>query len=54
MFTQLGSWRPPRYIRERTEAQHAKLRDKYHILVEGEDIPPAIEKFSVSMILLAC
>ncbi|KAF5358049.1 hypothetical protein D9756_001780 [Leucocoprinus leucothites] len=40
-----ASWRPPRYIRERTEQEHQKLRDKYHILVEGEDIPPPIEHF---------
>ncbi|KAJ8517434.1 hypothetical protein ONZ45_g5372 [Pleurotus djamor] len=39
------SWRPPRYIRERTEEQHQKVRDKYHILVDGENIPPPIEHF---------
>ncbi|KAJ3565099.1 hypothetical protein NP233_g7868 [Leucocoprinus birnbaumii] len=39
------SWRPPRYIRDRTEQEHYKLREKYHILVEGEDIPPPIEHF---------
>ncbi|KAJ2920931.1 hypothetical protein H1R20_g16168, partial [Candolleomyces eurysporus] len=39
------SWRPPRFIRERTEEQHRKLRDKYHIIVEGDDIPPPIESF---------
>ncbi len=41
------SWRPPRYIRDRTADQDQKLRDKYHILVEGEDIPPPIEHFTV-------
>ncbi|KIM48989.1 hypothetical protein M413DRAFT_15213 [Hebeloma cylindrosporum] len=41
-----SSWRPPWYIRERTPYQHQKLRDKYHILVEGEDIPPPIEHFA--------
>ncbi|KJA27267.1 hypothetical protein HYPSUDRAFT_62949 [Hypholoma sublateritium FD-334 SS-4] len=40
------SWRPPRYIRDRTADQDQKLRDKYHILVEGEDIPPPIEHFT--------
>ncbi|KAJ7632319.1 P-loop containing nucleoside triphosphate hydrolase protein [Roridomyces roridus] len=39
------SWRPPRYIRDRTSEQHQKVRDKYHILVDGEDIPPPIEHF---------
>ncbi|KAF5331049.1 hypothetical protein D9619_005707 [Psilocybe cf. subviscida] len=40
------SWRPPRYIRERTEEQDRRLREKYHILVEGEDIPQPIEHFT--------
>ncbi|KAG5341997.1 DEAD-box ATP-dependent RNA helicase 35 [Termitomyces sp. Mn162] len=38
-------WRPPKYIRDRTEEQHQKIRAKYHILVDGEDIPPPIEHF---------
>jgi ATP-dependent RNA helicase DDX41 len=41
------SWRAPRYIRERTQDQHTAIREKYHILVEGEDIPPPIEHFTV-------
>ncbi|RDB21215.1 DEAD-box ATP-dependent RNA helicase 35 [Hypsizygus marmoreus] len=40
------SWRPPKYIRDQPEEQHQKVRDKYHILVEGEDIPPPIEHFA--------
>ncbi|ESK88632.1 dead-box protein abstrakt [Moniliophthora roreri MCA 2997] len=40
------SWRPPRYIREKTKEQHEQLREKYHIIVEGEDVPPPIEHFS--------
>nr|GAT58030.1 DEAD-box protein abstrakt [Mycena chlorophos] len=39
------SWRPPRYIRERSDADNKRIRDKYHILVEGEDVPPPIEHF---------
>ncbi|PFH47084.1 hypothetical protein AMATHDRAFT_68432 [Amanita thiersii Skay4041] len=40
------SWRPPEYIRVRTPEQHQSLRDKYHILVDGENIPPPIESFN--------
>jgi len=43
----LFSWRPPRYIRDRTELEHQRLRDKYHILADGEDIPSPIEHFEV-------
>ena len=39
-------WRPPKYIRERTEEQHRRLREKYHII--SVDIPPASEYFEVS------
>jgi len=39
------SWRPPSYIRNRTEAENQKVRDKYHIIAEGENIPPPIESF---------
>ncbi|OAX43782.1 DEAD-domain-containing protein [Rhizopogon vinicolor AM-OR11-026] len=40
------SWRPPKYIRARTQEQHRRLREKYHIIVDGEDIPPPIEHFA--------
>ncbi|THG99032.1 hypothetical protein EW026_g3239 [Hermanssonia centrifuga] len=40
------SWRPPRFVRDRTEEQHQRLRDKYHIIVDGEDIPPPIDNFT--------
>ncbi|KAI0060852.1 P-loop containing nucleoside triphosphate hydrolase protein [Artomyces pyxidatus] len=40
------SWRPPKYIRDRTEEQHRKLREKYHIIVEGNDIAPPIDSFA--------
>jgi ATP-dependent RNA helicase DDX41 len=40
------SWRPPAYIRNLSPAEQQAVRDKYSILVEGEDPPPAIEHFA--------
>ncbi|KAF7311682.1 DEAD-box ATP-dependent RNA helicase 35 [Mycena kentingensis (nom. inval.)] len=39
------SWRPPHYIRDRSNAHHQRVRDKYHVLIEGENVPPPIENF---------
>jgi len=38
-------WRPPRHIRDTTEAERDKLRKKWHIIVEGDDIPPPVKDF---------
>lgn len=38
-------WTPPSYIRSRTEDENASIREKHHILVEGDDIPPPIPHF---------
>jgi ATP-dependent RNA helicase DDX41 len=38
-------WRPPRYILNKPEEKHEKVRKKYHILVEGENKPAPIESF---------
>jgi len=38
-------WKPPRYIRQLGDEYHQKLRDKWHILTEGENIPPPIKSF---------
>lgn len=51
------SWRPPRFIRERSEAENERLREENHILCDGDDIPPPITNFRVSSIvslLLPC
>lgn len=40
-------WRPPKFVRERSEEENTRIRDKYHILVDGEDIPAPIENFTV-------
>ncbi|KAF6764954.1 DEAD-box protein abstrakt [Ephemerocybe angulata] len=39
------NWRPPKFVRDRTPEENDKIREKYHILVEGDDIPPPIESF---------
>ncbi len=38
-------WQPPRYIREANESRHERVRKKWYILTEGEDIPPPIKTF---------
>jgi len=38
-------WRPPASYRELGEQELQETRDKWHILVEGEDIPPPIRSF---------
>ena len=45
MFVYALGWRPPRHIRELTDAQADTIRTKWHIIVEGEDIPPPIKSF---------
>ncbi|CAG8549840.1 10005_t:CDS:10 [Paraglomus occultum] len=39
------TWKPPRYILEKSEKDHDNVRQKYHIYVDGEDIPPPIKDF---------
>ncbi|VDK50775.1 unnamed protein product [Anisakis simplex] len=39
------SWRPPRHILSMNEAEHAAIRKKKGILVDGEDVPPPIGSF---------
>lgn len=38
-------WRPPPHLRGMTQARMAELRQKWHIIVEGTDIPPPIKTF---------
>lgn len=38
-------WRPPHHIRKMTAKQATEIREKWHILVEGEDMPPPILTF---------
>ena len=47
------TWRPPKFIRDMTEEEHQAVRDEYHILAEGNDIPPPISNFTVRTVGLA-
>jgi ATP-dependent RNA helicase DDX41 len=38
-------WRPPRHIRALTEEDKDRLRKKWHIICDGEDIPAPIKTF---------
>ncbi|KAI0036397.1 P-loop containing nucleoside triphosphate hydrolase protein [Vararia minispora EC-137] len=40
------SWRPPHFVRSRSEDENQRLREKYHIIVDGDDVPPPIESFA--------
>ncbi|GAA5912900.1 hypothetical protein JCM5296_003899 [Sporobolomyces johnsonii] len=39
------SWTPPHYIARRTPEENAAIRDKFHILTSGDDVPPPIPNF---------
>ncbi|SCV74116.1 BQ2448_6548 [Microbotryum intermedium] len=39
------TWRPPKLIRERSEEENDKIREQFHILVAGDDVPPPISNF---------
>ncbi|XP_020854425.1 putative ATP-dependent RNA helicase DDX41 isoform X2 [Phascolarctos cinereus] len=39
------SWKAPRYVLSMSESRHDRVRKKYHILVEGEGIPPPLKSF---------
>ena len=39
------NWRPSKLYRHLPEVQRQKILKKYHILVEGEDLPPPVKSF---------
>ncbi|KAI9205856.1 P-loop containing nucleoside triphosphate hydrolase protein [Polychytrium aggregatum] len=39
------SWNPPKHIRDMSEEEYEKIREEFHILTEGEHIPPPIRTF---------
>jgi ATP-dependent RNA helicase DDX41 len=41
----ITSWKPPQYLLEQSEEAHQAIRQKWHILVEGENCPPPIKSF---------
>ncbi|GAA5935415.1 DEAD/DEAH box helicase [Sporobolomyces koalae] len=40
-----ASWRPPHYIARRSEEENEAIREKFHILTSGDDVPPPISNF---------
>ncbi|TNY20154.1 DEAD-box protein abstrakt [Rhodotorula diobovata] len=40
-----STWKPPHYILSKPQEEHDAVRDKFHILVSGDDIPPPIPNF---------
>ncbi|KAI0713304.1 P-loop containing nucleoside triphosphate hydrolase protein [Earliella scabrosa] len=40
------SWRPPKFVRDRTPEENRRIWEKHHIIVEGEDLPPPIDNFT--------
>ncbi|EIW60687.1 DEAD-domain-containing protein [Trametes versicolor FP-101664 SS1] len=41
-----SSWRPPKFVRDRTEEENMRIREQHHILIEGDDLPPPIDNFT--------
>ncbi|BGP54185.1 hypothetical protein JCM8202_001318 [Rhodotorula sphaerocarpa] len=39
------SWQPPHYILNKSPEEHQAVREKFHILTSGDDIPPPIPTF---------
>jgi len=50
MLSLFRRWVPPRYIRARDEETNQKIREKHHIIVDGQDIPPPIDSFEVCLL----
>lgn len=41
------SWTPPSFVRQRSDATNEKVREKHHVIIDGEDVPPLIDNFRV-------
>ncbi|KAJ3122870.1 hypothetical protein HK100_011807 [Physocladia obscura] len=40
-----STWSPPSYVRNQSRAEMDTIRNTFHILVEGENVPPPIKAF---------
>ncbi|KAH9857765.1 DEAD-domain-containing protein [Lenzites betulinus] len=40
------SWRPPKFVRDRSAEENRRIREEHHILVDGDDLPPPIDNFT--------
>jgi ATP-dependent RNA helicase DDX41 len=40
------SWQAPAFVRELNEEELQEIRERYHIIAEGDDIPPPINNFT--------
>ena len=47
----MTGWKPPAKLRKRSEAENQAVRDKFHILVDGANLPPPITEFEVRVLL---
>ena len=47
------TWTAPKYLLEQSAEVHDKLRAKWHIIVEGEDVPPPVKTFAEMKIPIA-
>ncbi|KAB7494206.1 ATP-dependent RNA helicase abstrakt [Armadillidium nasatum] len=41
----ITAWKPPKKILELDPKKHEKVRRKFNIMVEGEDVPPPLKRF---------
>ncbi|KAK2962312.1 putative DEAD-box ATP-dependent RNA helicase 35 [Blattamonas nauphoetae] len=40
-----STWTPPKYLQSMPESDRERIREKYHILCDGENIPPPVLRF---------
>jgi ATP-dependent RNA helicase DDX41 len=46
-----SSWAPPKHIREQSEDEHQAIRQKFHIILEGNNPVPPIKHFPVMRLI---